>query len=77
MRKLIYHCAIAVDGFVAGEGGSIDFFEMQGPHVDDFIAGFSGFDDAIMGRKTYEVGLNVGRKFSDGLRFKGALLQSW
>jgi dihydrofolate reductase len=60
MRKLIYHCAITVDGFVAGEGGSIDFFEMQGPHVDDFIAGFSGFDDAIMGRKTYEVGLRMG-----------------
>lgn len=60
MREIIYHCATSIDGFVAREDGTFDCFAMEGPHVDDFVAGFANYDTAIMGRKTYEVGLSAG-----------------
>lgn len=60
MRRLVYHCASSIDGFVALENGTFDCFAMEGPHVDDFIAKFSDYDTALMGRRTYEVGLAAG-----------------
>lgn len=60
MRKLIYHCAASVDGFIALEDGSFDCFLMEGPHVQDFIEGFANYDTALMGRRTYDVGLAAG-----------------
>lgn len=60
VRKLVYHCAASVDGFIALEDGSFGCFLMEGPHVQDFIAGFSSYDTALMGRRTYEVGLAAG-----------------
>jgi dihydrofolate reductase len=60
MRKIKYHCAISLDGFVARKDGSFDCFVLQGPHMVDFVQSFAGYDVALMGRKTYEVGLKVG-----------------
>lgn len=60
MRRVIYHCASSIDGFVALENGTFDCFAMEGPHVDDFVAKFSDYDTALMGRRTYEVGLAAG-----------------
>lgn len=60
MRRLIYLCAASVDGFIALEDGSFGPFLMEGPHVQDFIEGFSNYDTALMGRRTYEVGLAAG-----------------
>jgi len=60
VRKVTYHCASSIDGFVALEDGTFDCFAMEGPHVDDFIAKFSDYDTALMGRRTYDVGLAAG-----------------
>lgn len=60
MRKLKYHCAISLDGFVALPDGSFDCFLMQGPHVDDFLATLGSYDAALMGRRTFEVGAKLG-----------------
>ena len=60
MRKLKYHCAISLDGFVALPDGSFDCFLMQGPHVDDFLATLRSYDAALMGRRTFEVGAKLG-----------------
>lgn len=60
MRKVSYHCAISLDGYVACKDGSFDCFTMQGPHVTDFLATLGTYDVALMGRRTYEVGLKYG-----------------
>jgi dihydrofolate reductase len=60
MRKVCYHCAISMDGFVARKDGSFDCFAMEGPHVAEFIETLPSYGVAVMGRKTYEVGLKVG-----------------
>lgn len=60
MRKLKYHCATSLDGWVARTDGSFDCFSMEGPHVTDFFESLSEFGVALMGRKTYEVGLQAG-----------------
>jgi dihydrofolate reductase len=78
MRKVKYYVACTVDGFIARENGSFDFFPMEGEHFADLFDSFpetipanlqealgipaenKQFDAVLMGRKTYEVGLNVG-----------------
>lgn len=60
MAKLSYHIATSLDGFVAEADGSFNHFLMQGPHVDDFLATLKQYSVALMGRKTYEVGLKYG-----------------
>jgi len=52
-RRLRYHVAVSLDGFIAGPHGEYDWIVMD-PSVD-FAALFKEFDTAVMGRKTYEV----------------------
>ena len=52
-RRLRYHVAVSLDGFIAGPKGEYDWIVMD-PSID-FAALFSEFDTAVMGRKTYEV----------------------
>ena len=60
MRKLKYVVATTLDGFIAQEDGSFNDFLMEGDHVTDFQNALESFDTVLMGRKTYEVGLNFG-----------------
>src|SRR5262245_34677878 len=65
MRKVIYGVGISLDGYIARPDGSVDFLFM----LKDYSMGpfFKRIDAAVMGRKTYEVGL----KMSGGDSFNG------
>ena len=52
-RRLRYHVAVSLDGFIAGPSGEYDWI-VADPSID-FAALFKEFDTAVMGRKTYEV----------------------
>lgn len=60
MRKLKYYLSCSLDGFIAREDGSSDFFLMEGEHEADYLDSFKLFDVVLMGRKTYEGALKVG-----------------
>lgn len=51
-RRLRYHVAVSLDGFIAGPNGEYDWIVMD-PSID-FGALYKEFDTAVMGRKTYE-----------------------
>ena len=65
MRKVVYGVGISLDGYIARPDGSVDFLFMP----KDYSMGpfFKRVDTAVMGRKTYEVGL----KMSGGSEFNG------
>lgn len=52
-RRLRYHVAVSLDGFIAGPQGDYDWI-VPDPSID-FAALYKQFDTVIMGRKTYEV----------------------
>lgn len=60
MRKLIYHVAATVDGFIAREDGSFDCFPAEGDHIADYLTSLETYDTVLMGRSTYEVGFKLG-----------------
>ncbi|HEY7234393.1 MAG TPA: dihydrofolate reductase family protein [Gemmatimonadaceae bacterium] len=57
-RRLRYQVAASLDGFIADPKGGYDWIVMD-PAID-FRAMYKEFDTAVMGRKTYEVGLSQG-----------------
>jgi len=60
MRKIDYHIAITLDGFISHQDGSIDGLLMEGEHADDFVQSLGEYDTVLMGRKTYEFGFQFG-----------------
>jgi dihydrofolate reductase len=52
-RRLRYHVAVSLDGFIAGPKGEYDWIVMD-PSID-FAAMYKEFDTAVMGRRTYEI----------------------
>src|SRR2546430_16833568 len=52
-RRLRYHVAVSLDGFIAGPNGEYDWI-VADPSID-FATLFKQFDTAVMGRKTYEL----------------------
>jgi dihydrofolate reductase len=53
--------ASSVDGAIAEKNGSFPcFLQIEGEHVTDYLSGLETFDDVLMGRSTYEVGLQFG-----------------
>lgn len=61
MRKLKYYVACTLDGFIAEADGSFEKFPWDETMVADFFESLKAFDVVLMGRKTYEVGLNAGK----------------
>lgn len=53
VRRLRYHVAVSLDGFIAGPNGEYDWI-VSDPAID-FEALYREFDTAVMGRRTYEV----------------------
>ncbi len=64
-RKLIYHVAISIDGFIAQENGDIEYFPKEGGHIPDYIQALTKYDTALMGRMTYEFGYRYGLQPGD------------
>ncbi len=61
MRDLKYHVACTVDGFIAHEDGSVEGFLDKGEHVTEYLESLrNDYDVVLMGRKTYEFGLQFG-----------------
>ncbi|WP_224248803.1 dihydrofolate reductase family protein [Hyalangium gracile] len=65
MKKLKYHLASTVDGFIATENHTIEAFMQdrlvkESEHVADYMASFATYDTVLMGRRTYEFGLKLG-----------------
>jgi dihydrofolate reductase len=58
MRKVVYGVGISLDGYIARPDGSVDFLFM--PKDYSMGAFFKRIDVAVMGRKTYEVGMKLG-----------------
>ncbi len=53
MRKVTYHVAASLDGYIAGPGGEVDWlFSDQDYGMDAFLA---DVDAILIGRKTYEL----------------------
>ncbi len=61
MRSLIYYVATSLDGFIAHSDGSFHGFPWSDEVVERFMASLGQFDTVLMGRHTYEVGLNAGK----------------
>jgi dihydrofolate reductase len=51
-RRLRYHVAVSLDGFIAGPNGEVDWI-VTDPSID-FDALYKEFDTLVVGRKTYE-----------------------
>lgn len=61
MRKLKYHVAITIDGFIAHEDHTVDGFVGEGEHVTDYLESLKNdYDIVLMGRRTYEFGFQFG-----------------
>lgn len=61
VRTVKYLVAASLDGKIAREDGSFDCFAAVGDeHVPDYMQAIESFDAVLMGRRTYEVGLNAG-----------------
>jgi dihydrofolate reductase len=68
MRKIVYGVGTSLDGYIARLDGSLDFLHLT-PSNYSMGPFFKTIDVALMGRKTYEVGVRMsGGKFvSHGL----------
>jgi dihydrofolate reductase len=61
MRKLKYHVASTVDGFIAHVDHTIGGFSAEGEHVTDYLESLrNDYDVVLMGRRTYEFGFQFG-----------------
>lgn len=61
MRKLKYHVATTLDGFIAHQDHSVGGFVDEGEHVIDYLNSLKNdYDVVLMGRRTYEFGFQFG-----------------
>jgi dihydrofolate reductase len=59
-RKLKYHVATSLDGAIADAEGGFTAFLSEGDHIPDYLESLHSYGDVLMGRHTYEVGLEFG-----------------
>lgn len=60
-RKLIYHVAVTLDGFIADPEGQFPLGALEGEHVSEYLASLKeDYGAVLMGRRTYELGLAHG-----------------
>jgi dihydrofolate reductase len=64
MRSIVLGLGISIDGHIARLDGSVDFLFM--PKDYSMALFFATIDAALMGRKTYEIGLKMGGSFDGG-----------
>lgn len=61
MRKVVYNCAVSLDGFIEGPNGEFDWcFADQDYGMSAFMA---RIDTVLYGRKSYELALKMGQAF--------------
>jgi dihydrofolate reductase len=61
MRKLKYHVATTLDGFIAHQDHTVGGFVDEGEHVTDYFNSLKNdYDIVLMGRRTYEFGFQFG-----------------
>ncbi len=60
MRKLVYHIATTLDGYIAKADGSIPGFLQEGEHVSDYFEQLKAYDTVLMGRQTYAMSFPAG-----------------
>jgi dihydrofolate reductase len=61
MRKVIYHVASTVDGFIGHEDHGVDGFIQDGEHTNDYLKALKNdYDLVFMGRNTYDFGVRLG-----------------
>jgi len=58
MRKVVLGVGISLDGYIARPDGAVDFLFM--PKDYSMAPFFKRIDTAVMGRKSYEMGLKLG-----------------
>ena len=64
-RKIIVELAISADGFIARRDGSVDWLDRPRPKGDYGMGEFvKSIDTILMGRKTYDKGIEMGMKDS-------------
>lgn len=60
MRRVIYGCAMSLDGYIAGPNGEYDWIVMD-PQID-FAAIMARFDTFLIGRKTFDAMRRMGNE---------------
>jgi dihydrofolate reductase len=60
MQDIIYDVAVSVDGYISGPSQDIARFPHTGPIVDTYLARLPSYAAVIMGRGTYQFGLDMG-----------------
>jgi len=58
MRRVIYGCAMSLDGYIAGPNGEYDWIVMD-PDID-FAGMMARFDTFLIGRKTFDMMKRMG-----------------
>jgi len=66
MRRVRYHVAMSLDGYIAEADGGYDWIPKD-PDID-FAALFNQFDTFLIGRRTYELMLRAGQGSMPGNR---------
>ena len=66
MRRVRYSVVMSLDGYIAGPRGEADWITID-PEVD-FTAIFSQFDTILVGRRTFDAMVTVGRASMPGMK---------